>query len=212
MTEPRHSFAEKREPSDDRLFAPAAARNIGPIIDALVPHLPEKGMVLEVASGTGEHVIALAEATPHLSWQPTDVDPERLKSIAAWITHAGTSNIEAPIAFDAVKTPWPGEPANAVFLANLLHLISDADAQALLANLANALQSEGILALYGPFKRGEDYASEGDQRFDAAIRAERPSAGYKSIDWVENQCMENKLSRIAQVAMPANNLMTLWRR
>ncbi|MEM6712592.1 MAG: DUF938 domain-containing protein [Pseudomonadota bacterium] len=212
MNEPRHSVAHRSEADDDRLFAPAAARNADAIVKALVPHLPKTGFVLEVASGTGEHVIALATQTPHLAWQPTEIDEERLKSIAAWIGYTGATNVKPPRRYDAVQTPWPGPQANAVFLSNLLHLLSEADAMALLANLSNALSPSGVLALYGPFKRGDAYASEGDERFDATIRAERPLAGYKSIDWVNGQCMKNGLTAVEQISMPANNLMTLWQR
>ena len=212
MTEMRHSVANKQDSDDDRLFAPAAARNAGPIVKALIPHLPQTGYAMEVASGTGEHVVALAAATPGLVWQPTDIDPERLKSIAAWTRHAGAATIKPPVHFDAVADPWSGEPANAVFLSNLLHLISAEDAKALLRHLAEALAPDGILALYGPFKRGDAYASEGDARFDASIKAERPAAGYKSIEWVDAECSANGLRAVEQIAMPANNLMTVWRR
>ena len=108
--------------------------------------------------------------------------------------------------------PWSGEPANAVFLSNLLHLISAEDAKALLGHLAEALAPDGILALYGPFKRGDAYASEGDARFDVSIKAERPATGYKSIEWVDAECSANGLRAVKQIAMPANNLMTVWRR
>ena len=212
MDEPRHSVTERGATGDARLFAPAAARNTGPIVEALVPHLPSSGLALEVASGTGEHVIALAAATPSLTWQTTEVDPERLASIAAWTAHAAAPNIHPPMEFDAVSSSWLGQPADAVFLANLLHLISEPDTSMLVTNLANALAPGGVLALYGPFKRGTAYASEGDERFDAAIQAERPLAGYKSIDWVDKQCETNGLTHVAQNAMPANNLLTLWQR
>ncbi len=210
MNEPRHSFAERGEVDDGRLFAPAAARNIDAILEALVPHLPASGNALEVASGTGEHVVRLAKATPDLIWHPSDIDAERLTSITAWTAQSSATNVRAPSAYNAVEQTWDGIPMDAVFLSNLTHLISDQAATNLLTHLSGALAAGGLLAIYGPFKRGADYASEGDERFDASIRAERPEAGYKDIGWVESQLASHGLKHQDTIAMPANNLMTIW--
>ncbi|MEO0385368.1 MAG: DUF938 domain-containing protein [Pseudomonadota bacterium] len=211
MADMQHSVAHQGEADDGRLFAPAAARNADAILATLTPHLPSSGYALEVASGTGEHVIALAKATPNVIWQPTDIAVERLESIAAWTAHSDLPNIAPPLSYNAVETVWPGPPMNAVFLSNLTHLISNEACERLLTNLSNALAPGGLLAIYGPFKRGPDYASEGDMRFDASIRAERPEAGYKDIGWVENQLATHRLRHQDTVAMPANNLLTLWK-
>ena len=212
MTQMQHSVAHKPYKSDDRLFSPAATHNTAPIIKALLPHLPTQGDALEIASGTGEHVIALARQTPGLIWQPTDINAQRLASIAAWTTHDGANNVLPPLSYDAVESPWNGAPMAVVFLSNLTHLISTAAARHLLAHLADALAPSGTLAIYGPFLRGTDYASDGDARFDAAIRAERPEAGYKDIGWVEDELAGHGLTQLDTIAMPANNLMTLWNR
>ncbi|MFN3172092.1 MAG: DUF938 domain-containing protein [Hyphomicrobiales bacterium] len=211
MSDIQHSVANQGEADDGRLFAPAAARNADAILTTLTPHLPSSGYALEVASGTGEHVIALAKACPDLIWQPTDIDDERLESIAAWIAHSGLPNVAPPLYYNAVETTWPGPPMGAVFLSNLTHLISEGAAKTMLAHIAGALASGGLLAIYGPFKRGTNYASEGDARFDASIRAERPEAGYKDIGWVEAELLGHNLMKHDTLAMPANNLMTLWR-
>jgi hypothetical protein len=159
----------------------------------LVPHLPSRGNALEVASGTGEHVVRLAEATPGLAWHPTDIDPERLTSITAWTIHNGATNIRPPLAYNPVEEAWPGAPMDAVYLSNLIHLISTEAARSLLSHLAGALAPGVLIAIYGPFKRGTAYASDGDERFDAAIRAERPDAGYKDIGWVEAELSGHRL-------------------
>jgi trans-aconitate methyltransferase len=205
------SFAIPGAEKDGRLFAPAAARNADAILAALVPHLPVSGNALEVASGTGEHVVRLAEATPGLTWQPTDIDPERLASIAAWTAHSGATNIQTPRAYNAVEEVWPGAPMDALYLSNLTHLISTKAADTLLSHLAGALTPGGLLAVYGPFKRGTGYASQGDERFDAAIRAQNPEAGYKDIGWVELELSGHRLIKHDTLAMPANNLLMLWR-
>lgn len=211
MADMQHSVAHQGQADDGRLFAPAAARNTDAIVAALTPLLPSSGYALEVASGTGEHVIALAKTCPGLIWQPTDIDDERLESIAAWTAHSSLPNVAPPLHYNAVETTWPGPPMDAVFLSNLTHLISEDDAKTLLAHLASALAPGGLLAIYGPFKRGAAYASEGDARFDASIRAERPDAGYKDIGWVENQLASHRLRHQDTIAMPANNLLTLWK-
>lgn len=212
MANEQHSVAHAGQTGDGRLFAPAAARNAHAIVDALVPHLPTTGNALEIASGTGEHVVKLAAATPNLVWQPTDIDPERLASIAAWTTHTSTPNILPPQAYNAVTDPWPGAPMDAVFLSNLTHLISTPQAEALLAHLADALATNGLLTIYGPFLRGHTFASEGDERFDASIRAQMPEAGYKDIGWIESRLIAHALQKVDTLPMPANNLMTLWKR
>jgi hypothetical protein len=212
MATEKISFATRGDADDGRLFAPAAARNAEAILAALVPHLPSSGKALEVASGTGEHVVRLAEAAPGLVWHPSDIDPERLTSITAWTIHSGTTNIRPPFAYNPVEEAWPGAPMDAVYLSNLIHLISTEAARSLLSHLAGALAPGGLIAIYGPFKRGTAYASDGDERFDAAIRAERPDAGYKDIGWVEMELSGHRLIRHNTLAMPANNLMTLWTR
>ena len=212
MTDLRHSVADRLQPDDDRLFAPAAARNGPAILDALRPHLPAKGHALEIASGTGEHVIRLAGATPDIIWHPSDIEPDRLKSISAWTMQSGLTNIEPPRIYDAASKPWDGSPMDVVFLSNLLHLISKEAAKTIVLNVAQALLPGGTVAMYGPFLRGTTFASKGDERFDAAIRAENPSSGYKDIGWIEALLSEQGLTKRDTIAMPANNLMTVWQR
>lgn len=211
MATEKISFATRGDEDDGRLFAPAAARNAEAILAALVPLLPSSGNALEVASGTGEHVVRLAKAAPGLDWHPSDIDPERLTSITAWTLYSGLTNIRAPSAYNAVQEPWSGAPMEAVYMSNLIHLISSEAAETLLSHLARALAPGGLLAIYGPFKRGIGFASDGDEGFDAAIRAERPEAGYKDIGWVEAELSGRNLIKHDTLAMPANNLMTLWR-
>lgn len=209
----RHSVANKADDSNDgRMFAPAAARNGDAIVAALTPLLPTSGHALEVASGTGEHVVKLASATPGLIWHPTDIDADRLKSIAAWTAHERLSNIQAPIAFNAISDKWAGQTMDVIYLSNLIHLISADDAEKLVANLASICAPAGCVALYGPFKRGEAFASKGDEEFDASLRLRDSAIGYKSMEWVGEQFAQHGLTQTKMIAMPANNLLTLWSR
>lgn len=209
----QHSVANRADdPQDARMFAPAAARNGDAILAALAPLLPSKGKALEIASGTGEHVVKLAAAMPGLCWHPSDIEADRLASIAAWTAHEGLTNIEPPLAFNAVTETWPGERMDVVYLSNLIHLISAEQAEKLIANIVSICASTGCIAIYGPFKRGQTFTSEGDEAFDASLRLRNPAIGYKSIEWVDEQFAVHGLMPANRMAMPANNLLSLWNR
>lgn len=207
------SLANKADdPDDARMFAPAAARNGDAILAALVPLLPDTGKALEIASGTGEHVVKLAAATPGLLWFPTDIEADRLASIAAWTAHEERPNIKPPVTFNAVTDTWPAGAMDAVYLSNLIHLVSTEQAEGLIANIASICAGAGPVAIYGPFKRGDTFASQGDEAFDTSLRLRNSAIGYKSIEWVDDQFALHGLAPAHRIAMPANNLLSLWSR
>lgn len=193
---------------DARLSAPSAARNAGPIADLLRHHAPARGRALELASGTGEHALAFARAFPGLTWQPTEIDPARRASIDAWAANDPQPNLLPAITLDACRPGWgAAHPGHAlILLVNLLHLVSEPEARALIAELPHALAPQGRAILYGPFLRGGETTSEGDARFHASLRAADPETGYKDdfdvIDWLHAA----GLSLVDVVEMPANNL------
>ncbi len=198
----------------DKMHAPSALRNIGHIIKAIAPLVPACGKALEIASGTGEHAIRYAAAFPALHWQPTDVVPERLASINAWRAEAGLPNLKASAFLNATTAgwaeKWPGQ--DLVILSNLLHLISDSEAETLLKEAAQALNSGGIAIFYGPFLRGNAYASEGDRRFDESLHAQDPDIGYKPFQTIQDIQASAGLSPQAPIKMPANNLLLVARK
>ncbi|WP_319826031.1 DUF938 domain-containing protein [Thalassovita sp.] len=205
-----HSQAETAP--DGRMYAPSAARNAGSICDIVAQHAPETGTALEIASGTGEHVAALARRLPGLIWQPSDPAPDRRRSIDG---HAkGAPNILPAINLDAAHPGWsnilPGQ--NLILTVNLLHLIPEPAAKTLIAEAALALAPDGCFILYGPFLRDGETTSDGDARFHAAIQAENPANGYKNdwdvIDWLH----QNWLELVQVVEMPANNLCFVTRK
>jgi len=204
----RHIIQEASAAADGRKTAPAALRNTGPIIEALRQRLPEKGRVLELASGTGQHAAAFAEAFPELEWAPSDVDPGQRESIAAWRRESGLPNLAAPLAID-IAAAWPveGDSVQAVLAINLLHLIPEPFLAPLFREAGEALGKTGRLIIYGPFLRGAQYASEGDESFDASLRARDPAIGYKSVETVCAAALSAGFARIATDAMPANNLL-----
>ena len=194
---------------DARLVAAAAERNLAAILDALLPHLPRKGDVLELASGTGQHVAALAAHRPDLAFHPSDPDPARRASIDA---HArGLPNVAPAADIDACRPGWALErAAGAVIVINLLHLVSDGELAVLLDEAHRALAPGGLLAIYGPFLRDGLATSPGDAAFDADLRRQDPAVGLKDAEAVETVLRVLGLA-VETVAMPANNLMLLAR-
>src|SRR5438309_5885091 len=105
-----------------RRSAPAALRNREPIAEVLSDWLPESGLVLELASGTGEHAVFFAERFPELEWQPSDIHPDALSSITAWRDASGRANVRPPLAVDASSRDWPIKNADALLSINMVHI------------------------------------------------------------------------------------------
>ncbi len=207
------SVATQQE--DGRLYAPSAARNTEAITAVALDIAPkQEGSALELASGTGQHVVALAAALPHLRWQPSDVDPERRDSINAYAQQAGLANIAAAANLDATMAGWGDTHTgqNFILLVNLLHLVSTPEARTLIAEAGIALANNGSLMIYGPFMRDQDLISEGDATFHASLQAQDPEIGYKSdfdiVEWGQNA----GLDFVDMIEMPANNLAIVMRK
>jgi SAM-dependent methyltransferase len=197
--------------TNGRLSAPSAVRNSQAIRDVLRPYIPDSGRALEIASGTGEHMLHLGRENPGVIWQPTDVDPDRLESIAAWQATEGGKNVLPPIILDAGSTAWADDNSGQDFilLVNLLHLISTAEAQNVATETARALAPGGYAAIYGPFKRGEEFASDGDLKFHQSLSAQDAEIGYKSFEQVQTWQTEVGLQSLAPIEIPASNLMLI---
>ena len=194
--------------TDKRMSAPSARRNMDPILKVLRAHAPTKGRALEIAAGTGEHAVAFSRAFPGLDWQPTDLDPDRLASIEAWRKAEGPANLRPPVTLNAATPGWHAThgPADMILLVNLLHLIADAEAEAVLTGIAHALAPGGKAFLYGPFLRDGETTSDGDAAFHASLRAQDPAIGYKDIAWVRDRL---STLRSETLQMPSNNLMII---
>ena len=204
----RHIIQQTDTALDGRRTAPAALRNTAPLIDALAVRLPDKGRVLEVASGTGQHAVAFAAAFPHLEWSPSDVDAGQRDSIAAWCQTAGLANLLAPLAVD-VATAWPVADGSVqtVLTINLFHLIPALYVTQFFESAHAALETGGKVIVYGPFRRGATFVSDGDRDFDASLRARDPAIGYKTVEAVTDKAEQAGLAPIARDDMPANNLL-----
>ena len=199
----------------DKQFSPSAARNTEPILVALRPRLPESGRALEVASGTGQHIVALAEAFPGLDWTPSDPDAVARASIAAHVAEAGLANLHPPRDLDVADAAWP-EAVDAgldVMVAiNLLHISPWQATLGLLSGAGRLLTQEGRLFIYGPFARGGDYLSQSNVQFDAALRRRDPTWGLRDVDDVAAAARAEGLALVDVIAMPANNLMLMLKR
>ncbi len=197
---------------DLRRFAPAAARNRDPILDALRAHLPPTGRVLEVASGSGEHAIHFAAALPGLMFQPSDPDADARASIDAWVADRGLPNILPALAIDAAATPWPITGADAVVCINMIHIAPWSATEGLLRGAAATLTPGAPLLLYGPYRRGGAHTAPSNADFDADLRARNPDWGVRDLEDVATLAAGHGFGPAMVTEMPANNLIVVFRR
>jgi hypothetical protein len=193
---------------DGRLFAPSAERNSEPIINLIKRIAPKSGEALEIASGTGQHIVKLALSLPNLVWSPSDVEEKRLKSISAWMEDESLKNIKPPLYIDATETGWAENlpPSDFVMLVNLLHLISWNETETLISELSKALKANGIALVYGPFMRNGLLTSEGDKNFHNSLIQTDPDIGYKNDLNILKLFSSSGLLHLESVEMPANNV------
>jgi SAM-dependent methyltransferase len=199
-------------PGDARLYAPAAPRNRQPILDVLKPHLPPRGLVLEVASGTGEHVVHFAQARSDLTFQPSDPDPAHRASIDAWTAALGLANVRPAIALDVTAEAWPVDAADALLAINMIHIAPWAAAEGLMRGAARVLPPGGLLYLYGPYKRGGQHTAPSNAAFDASLRGQDPAWGVRDLEAVINLAAAHGFRAPAVEQMPANNLSLVFRK
>jgi SAM-dependent methyltransferase len=200
------------ESSDGRLFSPSAERNKEPILKVLERVLPETGSVLEIASGTGEHVVHFAQALAGLNWQPSDPDEGCRRSISAWMAMVDLSNIRQPLELDVCRLPWPVPAVDAIVCINLIHIAPWAATTALVAGVNSTLREGGLLYLYGPYSLHGRHTAQSNEAFDAALRAENPAWGVRDLDDVARVAQEEGLDLAETIEMPANNLSVLFRK
>lgn len=196
----------------DKRHAPATLRNRDAIAAVLADWLPASGTVLEVASGSGEHAVHFAAVFPQLDWQPSDPDPSGLTSIAAYRAEAGLANVAPPIALDAAAGSWPVDQANAILCINMVHISPWAATLGLIAGAARLLAPGAPLILYGPYTEPDVSTAESNLAFDASLRSRDPAWGLRDTGVVKAAAATAGLAFDERRAMPANNLMLLFRR
>ena len=195
---------------EPRKHAPATLRNREPIGDALAGLLPPSGLVLEVASGSGEHCAYLAGRFPALTWQPSDPDGDALRSIAAWCESC--ANVGPPVMLDAAAIDWPIDRADAIFCANMIHIAPWEATLGLLAGAGRVLATGAPLILYGPFRREGLDTAESNEAFDHSLRTRDPRWGLRSLEAVGQAASRCELSLDRVDDLPANNLMVVFRK
>ena len=209
---------------DLRRFAPSAARNRDPILGVLQRHLPRQGLVLEIASGSGEHVVHVAQASgAGLEFQPSDPEPAARASIDAWIAALGLTNVRPALALDATSAAWPIAHADAVLCINMIHIAPWPATIGLLQGAARTLgigtsrpgdgepARDGLLYLYGPFRRDGRHMSEGNERFDRDLRQQNAAWGIRDLEAVATLAGTTGFGPPEIERMPANNLSVIFR-
>jgi hypothetical protein len=218
---------------DARRYAPATLRNRDAIAQVLRDVLPSAGVVLEVASGSGEHVVHFASIFPALVWQPSDPDPAALASIGAWTTEAGVGNVRPPLLLDAATSDWPLTRADATLCINMVpdscddaksvgyaaclcinmvHISPWAATVGLFRGCAEVLQPGAPLILYGPYFRAAVETAPSNLAFDIDLRSRDPEWGLRHLEEVDHEAMARGFEPTRLVEMPANNIIRVYRK
>lgn len=163
--------------SDDRQYAPATLRNREFILDVLRDVLPMTGVILEIASGSGEHIVHFARNLPALVFQPSDPDPNALLSIAAWVSATGVTNVRAPLALDASLSVWPVASVDGIVCINMVHISPWEATVGLIKGAATILPPASPLYLYGPYIREGVATAPSNQAFDRSLRGAMEETG-----------------------------------
>lgn len=198
--------------TDQRQFAPAAARNRDPILDVLKDVLLDTGLVLEVASGTGEHAIHFARALPGLTWQPSDPSEVARASIDAWVSGEGLGNVRRAIALDASAGQWLVTQCDAIVCINMIHITPWEATEGLMRGAGRVLPSGAPLFLYGPYRRTGHPVEPSNAAFDENLKSRDPRWGLRLLEDVADCAAQSGLELERVVEMPANNLSVVFRR
>jgi hypothetical protein len=199
--------------------SPSAERNKQPILEVLRQILPARGQALEIASGTGQHVAWFATGLPHWRWQPSEAQPDALGIVAARVSELGLTNVQAPLLLDVLAPHWLaddmrlGTPCfDLIFCANMLHIAPWATCAALMRGSARHLAPDGALITYGPYLEDAVPTAPGNLAFNQSLRLQNPAWGIRRREDVEQEAGRAGLRLAARHAMPANNLLLVWKR
>ena len=198
--------------SDDRRSAPHVARNAAPIAGLLRGVLPARGLVLEVASGTGEHVVHFAREFPHLLWQPSDPEPAALRSVEAWRVESGLFNLLPAVPLDARAADWPVAEADAILCINMVHISPWAATAGLMGGAGRLLAAGAPLYLSGAYRQAGVETAPSNEAFDATLKASNSEWGVREIEAVAAEAGKNGLALDLVAPMPANNLSVVFRK
>lgn len=213
MTQSPPIALEDRHDDGGRLSSPSAGRNREVIAQTLAGLLPQGARVLEIASGTGEHALACVTARPDLRWQPSEPDARSRVSIDDWARDAD-GRIAPALQLDVLAKGWwqsVTEPVEAIFCANMIHIAPWAASEGLVEGAGALLADGGLLVLYGPFLEG-DATAPSNLAFDESLKARNPGWGVRALDTVTALAEAHGFTADQRIAMPANNLVVVFRR
>ena len=191
--------------------SPATRRNRDAILEVLTVELADRNRVLEIGSGTGQHAVYFGAALPHLSWQTSDRQ-ENHDCIQAWLDAEGSDNVLSPLDVDVLEVSVVDGPFDAVFSANTAHIMGMDAVRAMFGLVGNTLSAAGVFCLYGPFNIAGDFTSDSNRRFDASLKAENPAMGIRDLEQLDELATAADMARLRQYAMPANNMLIVWRK
>lgn len=197
---------------DDRRSAAHVARNTAPILEVLREILPASGLILEVASGSGEHAVHFARAFPELAFQPSDPDPVARASIEAWRLSEKLPNLLPAMGLDAAQEGWRLEGVNAILCINMVHISPWSATQGLLRNAAEALPPGAPLYLYGPYRQQGVETAPSNEAFDLSLKSRNPEWGLRNLEDVAAEAGRHRLALERVVPMPANNISVVFRK
>lgn len=201
---------------ENRLDYPATGRNREVILDVLRDALPESGTVLEIASGSGQHITYFARHLPHLTWQPSDPEEAARASTDAWrISEGVEANVHPAMNIDATVDIWSAasvKDLNAILSINMIHIAPWAACLGLLRNASRLLKPKGVLYFYGPFKIGGVHTAQSNAEFDLSLRQQDPDWGVRNLDDVAEEALKQNFQLMKTVRMPANNLSVIFHR
>jgi SAM-dependent methyltransferase len=198
---------------DVRQHAPSAARNRDPIWGVLGSQLPPRGLVLEIASGSGEHTVHFARlAGPQIVFQPSDLDAQSCSSIDAWAAASALTNIHPALRLDAASDAWPINHADVVICINMIHISPWASTVGLVRGAARLLPPGGLLFLYGPYRRDGRHTAPSNEAFDMDLRRRNREWGVRDLEAVADLATAARFAAPSITPMPANNLSVLFRR
>ena len=198
--------------TDGRRSAPHVARNAKPIAELLTEIMPPRGLVLEIASGTGEHIVHFAREFPRLLWQPSDPEPTALRSIEAWRAESGLFNLLPPVSLDARAADWPVPEADAILCINMIHISPWAATTGLMRGAARLLGPGAPLYLYGPYRQAAVATAPSNEAFDESLKARDPDWGLRDLEQVAAEADQHGLTLDRVVEMPANNISIVFRK
>jgi cyclopropane fatty-acyl-phospholipid synthase-like methyltransferase len=192
-------------------YSQACDNNKVPILNEISSHFSLCRNVLEIGSGTGQHAVFFAENLPALHWHTSD-RIENHVGISQWIEESNLSNIEFPIVLDVESDEWPTSSFDGVFTANTCHIMHWHEVVAMVEGVKSLLSADGLFVIYGPFNYNSDYTSESNQQFDNLLKQRDPGSGLRNHEDVESLAINNSLSLVRDVAMPANNRLLIFKK